>query len=181
MPRYTPLGPDAEVLGGAISGFVQAVNRDAILPHLKKVGLNNIEPDKWYPKQQYLDLYNSIEEANEAAMFDFVSIGMTIAQTAWPPEMDELPFEEIVRGWGERFDAVNRGADRGYIRVEQVEERHWKIIKCLPDPDDLNYGVVYGVCKRFLPPGTRFSVTYDPEVARRDTGGEETIFHIRWE
>lgn len=178
--RIAPLGPDAEVLGGAIHGFIHAVNRDNIQPILQKLGMTDIDPAAWYPKQKYVDLWNEILASSTSAMFDLVSAGMVIAEIAWPPETDAMSFEEVLAIWGDAFDAVNRGADRGYIRAEKAGEKHYRIVHCTPDPDDLNYGVVYGVCKRFLPPGTQFTVTYDPE-ARRDFGGAETIIHINWE
>ncbi len=181
MNKIKILGPDAEVLGGAIHGFIDAINRESIWPHLEKLGMTDIDPAAWYPKRMYVDLWNSILAAGGSAMYDFVSIGMTIAQRAWPPELDGQPFETILAGWGDAFDTVNRGSDRGYIRTEKIGHNHYAIVHCTPDPDDLNYGVVYGVCKRFLPEGTHFSVRYAEDVTRRDQGGEETIIHIKWE
>lgn len=181
MQRVKPLGPDAEVLGGAIHGFISAVNKENIFPHLEKLGMTEIDPNAWYPKQMYIDLWNSIIESNSSAMFDFVSIGMTVADRAWPPESDHQPFEATLATWGDAFDSVNRGADRGYIYTEKVADKHYRIIHYTPDPDDLNYGVVYGTCRRFLPQGTPFTVFYDEDVPRRDQGGKETIIHITWE
>jgi hypothetical protein len=50
-------------------------------------------------------------------------------------------------------------------------------------PDDMSYGILYGYARRFLPPGTKFKVYYDPDVLPRDQGGSEnyTIIHISWE
>ncbi len=175
------LGTDAEVLGGAIHGFIHAINRERIERHLEKLGMTEIDPNKWYPKQMYVDLWNEILSSSDSAMFDLIDAGMTIARGAWPPEADELPFEEIVRTWGDAFDAVNRGADRGYVRAEQIADQHWILHLRTPDPDDINYGVVYGACKRFLPAGTLFTVWYDEKNRRRDEGGKETIIHLSWE
>ncbi len=181
MARYEALGPDAEVLGGAIHGFISATNKENIWPHLEKLKMTDIDPSAWYPKQLYLDLWNSIAESNESHMFDFVSIGMTIAELAWPKEFDGQPFESILMKWGDAFATVNRGTDCGYIRTEKVADKHFKIIHHTPDPDDLNYGVVYGTCRRFLPEGVAFTVYYDEDQPRRDEGGEQTIIHIEWE
>lgn len=181
MVKIEPLGPDAEVLGGAINGFIDAVNRDNITPHLEKLGMTNIQNDKWYPKQLYLDLWNSILNSNQSAMHDLVSIGMTIARTAWPPEADQQSFDELVESWAAAFDFVNRGKDRGYVRGEKLNDKQYVVRCCTPDPDDLNYGVVYGFCRRFMPKGTQYTVAYDPSVTRRDQGGEETVILITLE
>lgn len=179
--QIKPLGPDAEVLGGAINGFIDAVNRDNIMPHLEKLGMTDIDPTKWYPKQMYIDLWNEILASSGYSMGDLVSVGMTIANTAWPPDADGRPFDELVAEWGAAFDFVNRGADRGYVRTEKIDDKHYKVYNCTPDPDDLNYGVVYGFCKRFLPKGAGFKVKYDPNVKRRDDGGDETVILIELE
>lgn len=176
--RIEPLGPDAEVLGGAINGFIDAINREEIMPHLEKLGMTDIVPTEWYPKKLYIDLWNSILEASHAPTQNLVSVGMTIADTAWPPEADEQDFETLVLTWGHAFDAVNRGADKGYVKTEKLSDNKYMVRCCTPDPDDLQYGVAYGFCRRFLPEGTHFTVTYAPGVTRRDEGGDETVLVI---
>jgi hypothetical protein len=176
--KIRSLGPDAEVLGGAINGFIDAINRDKIMPHLEKLGMTNIEPNKWYPKQMYIDLWNSILESGDSTTQNFVSVGMTIADTAWPPEADEQSFDALIASWNDAFDTVNRGEDRGYVWAEKNHDKLYTVRCRTPDPDDLNYGVVYGFCRRFLPEATEFNVLYDPDVQRRDEGGEETVILI---
>ncbi|MFP4321828.1 MAG: hypothetical protein ACLFTK_05175 [Anaerolineales bacterium] len=181
MSNIEALGPDAEVLGGAINGFVGAVNSENIIPYLEQVGMTHIDPDAWYPKQMYIDLWNIILQDSHSSMMDFVSIGMTIAETAWPAELDGQPFEDILLGWGEQFDVVNRGEDRGYVRPEKLGPNAYALAIRTPDPDDLHYGIVYGVCKRFLPHGVHFKVAYDDATPRRDFGGDETVILITWD
>lgn len=178
MEKIEPLGPDAEVLGGAINGFIDAVNRNNIMPHLQKLGMTDIQNDKWYPKKMYIDLWNSILSSNQSAMYDLVSIGMTIAKTAWPPEADGQPVEDLILSWGDAFDFVNRGADRGYIRTEKRGSNQYAVICRTPDPDDLHYGIVFGFCRRFMPKKQQYTISYDNSVTRRDQGGEETVILI---
>lgn len=178
MKKIKPLGPDAEVLGAAINGFVNAVNSNNILPHAEKLGMTDLDPNKWYPKQMYIDLWNSIISSNSQAMFDLVSIGMTIAENAWPPELEGQPFDELIMGFGDGFNAVNRGADRGYVKTMRREPNQYALAFRTPDPDDIHYGVVYGFCKRFLPKGKTFTVQYDTNITRRDEGGDETVILV---
>ncbi len=180
MGKYKALGPDSEVIGGVMNGFIAAINSDNIRPHLEKLHMTDLDSGAWYPKQMHIDLFNSIAESNRSAMFDFVSIGMTIAEFAWGPELDRESFEYILSLWPATFNHSNRGADRGYIRPTKIADRHYAIAHYTPDPDDLNYGVVYGTCKRFLPKDTQFVVFYDEDVPRREEGGDETIIHIQW-
>ncbi|NJL94204.1 MAG: hypothetical protein HC915_11015 [Anaerolineae bacterium] len=92
-------------------------------------------------------------------MTDLVSIGMTLANTAWPPGFDGQPFEVILESWGTAFDTVNRGKDRGYIRAEKCGDPHYAIAHRAPHPDNLHYGIAYGVCKRCSPKNVPFVVT----------------------
>jgi hypothetical protein len=48
------------------------------------------------------------------------------------------------------------------------------------EPDELWYGNVVGMMRRFAPKHTSFTVTYAPDVVRRGLGGEVTVFLISW-
>jgi hypothetical protein len=177
MMKIEPLGPDAEILGGAITGLIDAINRDAIIPHLEKLDMMNIQNDKWYPKQQYIDLWNSIIESGSSSQ-DFVGVGMTIAATAWPPEADRQSFDELIDSWEAAFDAVNRGKDRGYVHANKNPDGTYTVRCRTPDPDNLHYGIVYGFCQRFLPDDKDYTVKFDPDVTPRERGGDETVIQI---
>ena len=94
--RYESFDPNAEIIGQNVLGFVECVNSDHILPHLKKHGLSEIDPGSWYPLQKWLDVLNDMTTAG-GAMFDFVSVGLQIAETAvYPPEVEQMPFADFV-------------------------------------------------------------------------------------
>lgn len=175
--RVEPLGPDAEILGGAINGLIEAISRETIIPHLQHLEMLDLRDDQWYPKQMYIDLWNAVLSSGTSVQ-DFVGFGMTIAQTAWPPEADDQPFDVLIDNWEAAFDVVNRGADRGYVRASKDGDGLYTVRCRTPDPDHLHYGIVYGFCKRFLPDGTHFTVKYAPNIPRREEGGAETVIHI---
>lgn len=184
MPKYEAFGPDAEVLGQNVLAFVECTNSDNIRPFLERHGLDEIDPERWYPMQDFLDVLNDMEnEVGGAAALDFVSIGLQLIETAvFPPEVDELSLEEIMLGWNESYQLNNRGAHIGDFDTELVVDKHLKITTRIPYPDDYNYGVFYGAAKRWLPENTPFTVYYDEEAPRRDIdGSQSTIVHIEWE
>jgi hypothetical protein len=180
MVKYQAFSEDTEVIGQNVTAFIECSNRDAILPHLEKHGLDKIQPDKWYPLQDFLDVINDMMAAG-GTTGDLVSIGMKMAETAvFPPEFDEMPLTEIMRDWNTAYELNNRGSDIGGFKVEIISDTHVKVTYRIPYPDDYNYGVFFGTAKRFLPEGTDFIVEYDADTPRRDDGGEETVVHIIW-
>lgn len=183
MKKYVSFDSSVEVNGATVLGFIQCVNRDNILPFLRARGLEHIEPDQWYPLQDYLDVLNDMaDRAGGGAMMDFVSIGMKIAETSpFPPEFDELPFADVLVASNTAYQMAHRNGDVGYTHAEKVAAGHVRLTMRMPYPSDLSYGVNWGMCRRYLPAGTQFTVTYDEDLPRFEEGGDETVIHIRWE
>ncbi len=181
MTRYTSFDPNVEIIGRNVLGFIKSANRDNILPILEKHDLAEIDPEKWYPLQNFLDVLSDLSEQGDA-MFDFVSIGIKNAETVvFPPEFEGLSFDETLALTSEMSKTLHRNGDAGYITVEKVSEKRVKYTLKMPYPDDYVYGELYGMARRFLPPGTHFVMTYDDDIPRREHGGEVTIIHLTWE
>lgn len=179
MAKYQTFGPDAEVYGQAMLAFVESIRFENFKPILAKHGLSEIDPQKWYPQQLWLDVFNDIESDNDS-MSNMVSIGMKIAETA-PPELDSVPFVDLMKGFGENsYAAFNRGEDIGYIDTEVVGDKHLVMVDATPYPDEFVYGAYYAMARRFLPNGSDFTVAYDEDEPRRSTGGDVTKVHIQW-
>lgn len=180
MSKYTSFDPNAEIIGQNLMAFINCVQHESIAPILDKHNLANIEAENWYPLQAWLDVLSDISEQG-SAMFDFVSIGMAISESAvLPPEVDQLPFEVFILGLNDAYQMQHRNGDVGSIEVEKVEDRHVKITVQVPYPDDLEYGAAYGFARRFLG-GTHFTVKYDKDQTPREKGGEDTVIHIEWD
>lgn len=183
LKRYVSFDPNVEIIGQNVLGYLECINRENVLPFLQQRGLDNIDPQKWYPLQDWLDVLNDLEnQSGGGAMMDFVSIGMKIAELAqFPPEFDQLPFDELLAVNDRAYQMQHRNGDAGYQTTEKISEGHVTITLKTPYPDDLAYGVVWGECKRFLPAGTNFTVFYDESAPRHDDGGDVTVIHIKWD
>lgn len=180
--RYGSFDPHAEVVGQNVLAFIECSNRDNILPFLEKHDLGNIDPNQWYPLQRWLDVLSDLAE-NKGAMFDFVSIGVKIAETAvYPPEVEvgQVPFADLVMQIPQIYQIQHRNGDVGVERAEKIDQQHVRLIMRTPYPDDLAYGVVWGMARRFLPNHAKFRIAYDETELRRDQGGERTILDISW-
>jgi len=177
--EYKAFGPDAEVLGGAMLAFIKSINYENFSDILKQHGIDEIDPDKWYPQQMWLDIFSDISTQNNATS-NMVSIGMLITQTAPVPNSENLTFIELMENFDKAYTANNRGGDIGTIEARVVNEKHITMVDKTPYPDAFVYGAYYGMAKRFLPHGTQFVVEYDTKIPRRERGGEATIVHITW-
>lgn len=180
MTNYVSFDPNVEVIGANLRSFLENTHREDIQPMLEKHGLTEVQPDLWYRLQPWLDVLSEIAQRG-GAMFDFVSIGMAVSETAMlPPEVEKMSFADFMANLDAFYQMQHRGGDAGSLKVTRVGPQHLRIDVCVPYPDDLEYGTAYGFAKRFLPPHTHFVVRYDDTVKRRDEGGDVTVIHIEW-
>ena len=173
MPKKIP--DSAQELGIITMAFTASLRRENIQPILEKYGLHDLQPDQWYPMQVTVQLYHEL-----ADMFDKVSWGIEIGKVV-TQQTQGAPYEEYVQHLSEVYHSVHRGEGIGDVIGKMAEPGHAIITTTTPYPDDLEYGVFYGIAKALLPPEARLLVYYDENVQRRDFGGERTVYHVQWE
>lgn len=174
--------PGTEFSGAALLSIVENVMSAGYLPLIEKYDYDNITPDEWYPLEDFFDFLNELFQMPNQ-MFNLVAIGMTIAETAlMPPELENPTFTEMVEGWDAHYQANFRNGDVGSKTTIKLDDQHYKVVlDGTKMPDDLEYGVLYGFARRFLPPGVNFTVWYDEDVQPMDKGGKQTVLHVSWE
>jgi hypothetical protein len=182
MSDYRAFSDDAESLGQSMMSIVKYLGKEGLYPILEKHGLAALEPDKWYPTQAWMDVFNDLKrQVPGAEISNFVTIGTAIVETsALPPEFDTMPLIDILATTDQAYKMNNRGSDLGEYACEKVSDTHVKMVCRVPFPDNYNYGIFYGFARRFLPKGTHFKVFFDQEIPRCEQGGEATIIHITW-
>lgn len=174
--------PGTECSGAAMLGIVENVISAEYLPLIQEYRYDNISPDAWYPLEDFFDFLNKLFEMPNQ-VFNLVAIGMTIAETAlMPPGLKKPTLGEMVENWDAHYQANFRKGDVGDKTTIKVDDHHYKVVlDGTKMPDDLEYGVLYGFARRFLPPGVSFTVWYDEDVLPMDQGGEQTVLHVSWE
>lgn len=173
--------PETEISGEGILSLVQNVRTDEIQPILDRHNLGKLEPAKWYPAQIYLDV---LADIRAEFRLNLVAIGMAVGEnTSLPPEAQNLSLGDILWSVDDHYQMHHRNGDIGHAVTEKISDTHYTVTihEGWLYPDDLEYGVIYGFAKRFLPPGTEFLVEYDPDIPRIEHGGDKTIIHIKWE
>ncbi len=175
--------PEAETLGVNFHAFTENLHGEFTRPIMEKHKVADVEPFGWYPAVNLLNALNEIA-ANPNVVFNMVAIGMKIGEnTPLPPEMENPALEDVLMVWDDMYQSLHRNGDMGGIKCEKLGEKHYSTAHTNPYPDDMSYGILYAYAKRFLPEGTHFTVSYDPESPARDYGGtsDATIINIRWE
>lgn len=179
--RHYIATPEAETNGQSIQAFIDNVQSEEIRPILENHNLTSIDPEAWYPLQQWLDVLNDLaQQPNQ--MFNFIAVGMGIAKhTFLPPEVEQLPFATVMSNIDAIYQGNHRGGYVGKVAFEQISDTHIKFTLIdVVYPDDLEYGVAYGFARRLLPEGSHATVEYDTDIKRLDDGGEKTVIHVKW-
>lgn len=128
-----------------------------------------------------MDALNEIAQRSDV-MFNMVAIGIGIGEIIpLAVEIADPTLEQTLMDWNNSYQSIHQNGDAGAIHVEKVSDTHFKVTFTDLYPDDFNYGIMYGHGRRFLPPGTTFTVVYDSEIVPRDKGGQgATVIHIYW-
>ena len=179
--RKLQCDPETEIIGQTLLSYIDNIQAEEIHPYLEKYGLTEVDPEKWYPANNLMSLMNDMAaEANLSS--NLVALGMaTVAKMIIPPEMAALPLSAVLEGWNDLYYLQHRGGEIGYVKVEKITDHHYKTIHHLLYPDDMVYGVAYGLALRWLPKTVHFKIIYDADTPRRDNGGEDTIIHVVWD
>ncbi len=181
MKHYT-CDPSMEVIGQTALALIINLNHDQMKDILAKHGLDQIDPEQWYPVQKVLDVFNDLTE-QAGAMMNFVAVGKAAGELGaehLPQEMAAMSLDEFLEAYARIWSLRHRNADPDDIKPEKVGDRHIKVTTKTPYPDDLLYGILWAYPRYFLTEGAGFVVKYDENVPRRDQGGAETIIHITW-
>ncbi len=170
-----------EVIGQAVLSYVDNIEAYNIAPLLAENGISDIQPDQWYPLLSVLNTLNQLTTMPNLTT-NFVAVGLRIAENmVLPPELVNAHVSEILMLWDDLYHLQHRGGEIGYVKVEKISETHYKTIHKHLYPDDLVYGLAYGMCRVFLPKDATFTVEYDKDTKRLDEGGDFTIVHVKWE
>jgi hypothetical protein len=179
--RHLTCDPRAETLGVNILAYFNNLRNDQTGPIMDRHGLGNVQPTDWIPTQKFLDALNDMGQTPDF-MSALVAVGMGVGEIL-PVPFEDPGLGDVLAIWNDIYQGLHRNADVGQITSEKESDTHYKITFTDVYSDDFNYGIMYGYAKRFLPPGTQFTIYYDPKVTPRDRGGNlgYTVIHTKWE
>lgn len=176
MSEYVAFDNNVEVLGVAIQSNVGKLGDD-IIPVLESHGLYPLVDDQWYPIQNNLDCMKELASLN---FLNIVAVGMGIPEfAAWPPEINSV--HDALASINVAYHMNHRGGDFGDYQYEETGESSGTMTCRNPYPSDLDYGIIYGIVRKFRPvSSTEMKVVRDETIQNRTTGGDTCIYYINW-
>ena len=192
MGQFKFSTPGIEVNGDTILAFVNgmgAFKRKAI-SILEEKGIKDVQPEKWYPAQNYLDAFKEISE--KLGEIVIKQIGRQIPENAkWPPEIktieDALASIDVAYHLNHKkngkvmFDpATGRMTEGiGHYKFEKIDENSAKIICDNPYPCDFDMGIIEATASKFKPKGKIIKVIHE-EGSCRKKGDASCTYIVRW-
>ncbi|PJF21187.1 MAG: hypothetical protein CUN56_12355, partial [Phototrophicales bacterium] len=118
--------PEALVIGQTVAAFAENLESEVIAPLLPKYGLDNIDPEKWYPHQSWFNVLKDLNDTlGEGADSAFIAFGRKVVETAvMPPEIQSIP--DILNALHaiHHLNLKNIPEEEGY-QIEKVTDNHY--------------------------------------------------------
>lgn len=147
--RLEASSPDAKVLGAAFVAFFQHVRSQETQAVMAKLGLEAVEPDKWYPQQLFLDFYRIAEADPDILSENFVAIGMKFAETIPFPD-DITTVKEALYVLNDMNETIHQNTPPQERWLVEDKDDNTIIVKYnMPYHEDAAYGYLWAIAKRF--------------------------------
>jgi hypothetical protein len=173
MAEFIAFDLNVEVLGQSLFSLVEGT-QGRILGPLAKYGISELKPDEWYPQQTILDAMKDLSH-----MSDMVSMGMNVIQHAlFPPHIDSV--ESALASIDVAYHMNHRNGEIGSYGVEVIGPRHVRMVVKTPYSSDFDYGLIYGVARRFQPPDSHLTVKVDLTQPTRQKGADSCTYDVTW-
>lgn len=151
--------PQAEINGQIMISFSDNLEANIIKPILEAHGVANIDPEKWYSQQLWLDILKDIQHklAGEATSA-LVAMGRQVVKNAvWPESVKSIPDALNVLHFIHQSNLRNIPEEEGYS-LEIRGEKDYIVYHNTPNPEDGIYGFLWGIAARFKGQGETFTV-----------------------
>lgn len=178
MAEFISFEPTVEVIGQAILATIAGMG-DAAIPYLKKYQLDDIKAEQWYLQQSWLDFLKHISQREFNSVFDLVGIGIQIPEHAiFPPDIVSIP--TALKVIDVAYYMNHRNGKIGHYHAHTINDNQIDVVCENPYPCDFDYGLIYGMVRRFRSQGVHFSVQHDDNLPCRQKGAETCTYHVTW-
>lgn len=154
MERYISIQTGIEVLGQAILAVVNSVEsgRETMLNFLRRNGIIDLLPDRWYSLDKYLMAYQELAQSMGNGIF--YVMGLVTIENLFPESIKSL--DKGLQKVDELYRINHQGLGIGcYKLVEFDYADRSAVMKCnTPYPVEFNNGIITAVLKRFQPNST---------------------------
>jgi predicted hydrocarbon binding protein len=175
MAQYEPFTDRVEARGQTILSFVDAFP-PALQGRAESIladnGIEDPEPDEWYPQEAWLTSFEEIDEKMGTKTLN--KIGKAIPKNAeWPPGV-----ETVVGGLesiDEAYHMNHRGGEIGYYEADPLDDGTVEVQCHNPYPCAFDRGILEGVVEEFA--NARASITEVGDDCRTD-GADECLYRV---
>jgi hypothetical protein len=158
--KYVASSPDVKLVGGVLLALQQETGVDDIKPLLQTYDLSEIDPNQWYPQQLLLDFYKAIAEMKFNSKQNLTGIGIQFMSTI-PIDPKVKTFKEAIEFITASIGTYNQNVpEEEKFTVPVYREGYAIVISNMPYPDDVLYGYIWAIAKRFCLSDGGFSVRY---------------------
>lgn len=176
MGQFEPFDEGVEVNGQTVLAVVDGVPdpfRDRAHAILAASGIEDPQPNEWYPQEAWLAAFEEIwTDVGDATLR---GIGRAVPEQAdWPGDVETA--KEGLESIDRAHNMNHRGGDVGFYQAEQLARDLVEVTCKTPYPCAFDQGVVQGAAEAFddvgLPRVTETSARC------RDEGGEKCVYEV---
>ena len=180
MAEFVSYSTAVQVSGQAIRSVAEAMSDFLHVASdiLKRHGISEPQPDRWYSQQAFLD---SLKEVYEVFGTNTLTlIGRQIPDTAFLPR-DIDSWEAALHAINVGYHMNHRGGEIGFYKFEQDGKLAGRVVCQCPYPSDFDLGLIMGFANRFRPKGYMPTVRLDQTAPTRKKGAESCTFLVEFE
>lgn len=176
VAEFEALSPTTLVKGNVMLAIINGIMRkDLAYAILAKHGIKEIDPDRWYPEQSWLDAFGEIAtELGDAALY---AIGRAIPPVIELPPDAKTP-KDIIEKLDEIYKAHHRGEAGGYS-VSFPDERSAVIVSRNPRPCSYDMGYLSALIEKYNN-GKTVTIKHEDEMCCRKMRYPECIYLVNW-
>jgi len=174
--EFEALSPTTEVRGNVMLAIINGImHKEVAYSILAKHGITEIDPERWYPEQSWLDAFSEIAaDLGDSALY---AIGRAIpAVIEIPP--DTRTARDVVEKLDEIYKMHHRGEAGGYS-VTFTGERSAVVVSRNPRPCSYDMGILSALIERFNN-GKTVSIRHEDEMCCRKMRYPECIYIVEW-
>lgn len=154
MDRHISISTGIDVLGQAILAVVNSVQsgRETMLTFLRKNGIGDLLPDRWYSLDNYLMAYGEL--AQNMGNGIFYVMGLVTVENLFPEKIKSL--DKGLQKIDDLYRTNHQGRGIGYYKLVEFDYADKSaIMKCnTPYPVEFNNGLLTAVLKKLQPRST---------------------------
>ena len=179
MPQFIAFAPGVEVNGQTVLSVVEG------MPMVKKLareilennGLVNVQPERWYSQQGWLDSFKAI--ASRVGAATLYQIGTKIPENAiFPLDIDSL--EKALASIDIAYHLNHRGGEIGHYNLKSFGTTEAVMTCHNPYPCDFDRGIISSMTQRFVGTGSTYSVFHSKEGGCRKNGDNSCTYLISY-